>query len=160
MQDQGWHNIWNINLVVHVWAARYLVPRMIKRGGGYCLNTESAAGILNQIGSAPCGVTKHAAVAVAEWVAITYGDKAIKVSFWCPQALRTEIIRGHEDHVASIYGVLTEEDIAESWVGGISEDSFLILPHREVKDYIKKKENNYGRRIGGMRKLISRFGTF
>ena len=160
LEDEGWQRIWKINLMAHVWATRHLVPRMIKRGGGYFLNTASAAGLLNQIGSAPYGVTKHAAVGFAEWVAITYGDQGIKISLLCPQAVRTEMILGHEDHVASIDGVLTPEEVAESCVAGLREETFLILPHIQVKDYIKKKANNYDRWIAGMRRLNRQFGTF
>lgn len=160
VDDEGWQKIWNINLMAHVWAARHLVPRMAKRGGGYLLNTASAAGLLNQVGSAPYGVTKHAAVGLAEWMAMTYGDQGIKVSVLCPQAVRTEMTRGHEDHVASIDGMLTPEDVAESCVTGLSEETFLILPHPQVKDYMQNKTNNYDRWIGGMRKLNRRFGSF
>jgi NAD(P)-dependent dehydrogenase (short-subunit alcohol dehydrogenase family) len=158
--DDSWQKIWNINLMAHVWAARHLVPRMTKRGGGYLLNTASAAGLLNQVGSAPYGVTKHAAVGLAEWMAMTYGDQGIKVSVLCPQAVRTEMTRGHEDHVASIDGMLTPEDVAESCVTGLGEESFLILPHPQVKEYMQNKTNNYDRWIGGMRKLNRRFGNF
>lgn len=156
--DDQWQKIWDVNLMSHVWAARYLVPRMAARGGGYLLNTSSAAGLLNQVGSAPYGVTKHAAVGLAEWIAMSYGDQGIKVSLLCPQAVSTEMIRGFEEHVASIDGVIKPEDVAEACVQGIRDEQFLILPHPKVSTYIKNKAENYDRWIGGMRKLNRQFG--
>lgn len=158
--DNQWQKIWDVNLMSHVWAARYLVPRMAARGGGYLLNTSSAAGLLNQVGSAPYGVTKHAAVGLAEWIAMSYGDQGIKVSLLCPQAVSTEMIRGFEEHVASIDGVIKPEDVAEACVQGIRDEQFLILPHPKVSTYIKNKAENYERWIGGMRKLNRQFGGF
>lgn len=158
--DDQWQKIWDVNLMSHVWAARYLVPRMAARGGGYLLNTSSAAGLLNQVGSAPYGVTKHAAVGLAEWIAMSYGDLGIKVSLLCPQAVSTEMIRGFEEHVASIDGVIKPEDVAEACVQGIRDEQFLILPHPKVSTYIKNKAENYERWIGGMRKLNRQFGGF
>ncbi|MBR9653277.1 SDR family oxidoreductase [Thalassovita aquimarina] len=160
VSDDGWQRIWDINVMSHVWAARTLVPRMTARGGGYLLNTSSAAGLLNQIGSAPYGVTKHAAVGLAEWLAMSYGDQGITVSVLCPQAVRTEMTRGHEDHVASIDGMMEPEPVAEACVQAIREESFLVLPHKEVLGYMRAKTENYDRWIGGMRKLNRRFGGF
>ena len=137
----------------HVWAARRLIPGMIDRGGGYLLNTASAAGLLNQIGSAPYGVTKHAAVGLAEWLAMTHGDEGIGVSVLCPQGVRTQMIDGHEDHAAAADGILEPEVVAEAAVQGIKEDRFLILPHEKVCDYMVLKANDYERWLGGMRKL-------
>jgi NAD(P)-dependent dehydrogenase (short-subunit alcohol dehydrogenase family) len=158
--DDDWQRIWDINVMSHVWAARALVPLMSARGGGYLLNTSSAAGLLNQIGSAPYGVTKHAAVGLAEWLALTYGDQGIKVSVLCPQAVRTEMTRGHEDHVAAIDGMMEPEPVAEACVQTIRDETFLVLPHKEVVGYMRAKTENYDRWIGGMRKLNRRFGTF
>ena len=128
VEDDAWQKIWEINVMSHVWAARHLVPLMSERGGGYLLNTASAAGLLNQIGSAPYGVTKHAAVGLAEWLALSYGDQGIKVSVLCPQAVRTEMTRGHEDHVAAINGMMEPGPVAEACVQTIRDETFLVLP--------------------------------
>lgn len=156
--NADWQRIWDINVMAHVWAARHVVPRMIERGGGYLLNTASAAGLLNQIGAAPYGVTKHAAVGLAEWLALTYGDQGIRVSCLCPQAVRTEMTRGHEDGVASINGMLEPDAAARACVETIRAESFLVLPHPEVAEYMKLKTENYDRWIGGMRKLNRKYG--
>lgn len=151
--NDDWQRIWDINVMSHVWAARHLVPRMIARGGGYLLNTASAAGLLNQVGSAPYGVTKHAAVGLAEWLAMTHGDDGIKVSVLCPQAVRSEMTRGHEESVAAMDGLLEPEVVAEACVRTIEAETFLVLPHPEVLEYMRKKTANYDKWIGGMRKL-------
>lgn len=157
--NDDWQRIWDINVMSHVWAARHLVPLMKARGGGYLLNTSSAAGLLNQVGSAPYGVTKHAAVGLAEWLAMTHGDDGIKVSVLCPQAVRTEMTRGHEDHVAAIDGMMEPEPVAEASVQTIRAETFLVLPHPEVLTYMRNKTENYDKWIGGMRKLNRRYGT-
>ena len=155
--NEGWQRIWDINVMAHVWAARHLVPRMIARGGGYLLNTASAAGLLSQIGSAPYAVTKHAAVGLAEWLAITHGDDGIKVSVLCPQAVRTAMTAGNPDGVASIDGMIEPEEVAEACVRAIEREDFLVLPHPEVLEYMRRKTSDYNRWIGGMRKLNRRF---
>lgn len=158
--NADWQRIWDINVMSHVWAARHMIPRMAARGGGYLLNTASAAGLLNQVGSAPYGVTKHAAVGLAEWIAMSHGDDGIKVSVLCPQAVRTEMTRGHEDHVAAIDGMMEPEPVAEACVQAIRDETFLVLPHPEVLGYMRNKTENYDRWIGGMRKLNRKFGGF
>lgn len=155
--DAGWTRIWEINVMAHVWAARALVPLMTARGGGYLLNTASAAGLLSQIGSAPYAVTKHAAVGLAEWLAITHGDQGIRVSVLCPQAVRTAMTAGNPDGVASIDGMMEPEEVADACVAAIATEQFLILPHPEVLDYMRRKTGDYDRWIGGMRKLNRRF---
>jgi NAD(P)-dependent dehydrogenase (short-subunit alcohol dehydrogenase family) len=155
--NDAWTRIWDINVMAHVWAARALVPLMTARGGGYLLNTSSAAGLLSQIGSAPYAVTKHAAVGLAEWLAITHGDQGIKVSVLCPQAVRTPMTAGNPDGVASIDGMMEPETVAEACVRAIEAEQFLILPHPEVLDYMRRKTQDYDRWIGGMRKLNRRF---
>lgn len=155
--DADWQRIWDINVMSHVWAARHLVPRMAARGGGYLMNTSSAAGLLSQIGSAPYAVTKHAAVGLAEWLAITHGDQGIKVSVLCPQAVKTAMTAGNPDGVASIDGMMEPDYLAEVVVQSLEKEEFLILPHPEVLTYMRNKTNDYGRWIGGMRKLNRRF---
>lgn len=157
VSNERWQRIWDINVMAHVWAARHLVPRMAARGGGYLLSTASAAGLLSQIGSAPYAVTKHAAVGLAEWLAITHGDQGIKVSVLCPQAVRTAMTAGNPDGVASIDGMIEPEAVAEACMRAIEVEEFLILPHPEVIEYMRNKTANYGRWIGGMRKLNRRF---
>ena len=151
--DEGWQRIWDINVMAHVWAARHLVPLMKARGGGYLLNTSSAAGLLSQIGSAPYAVTKHAAVGLAEWLAITHGDDGIKVSVLCPQAVRTAMTAGNPDGVASIDGMMEPDEVAEACVRAIEAEDFLILPHPVVLEYMRRKTGDYNRWISGMRKL-------
>jgi NAD(P)-dependent dehydrogenase (short-subunit alcohol dehydrogenase family) len=158
VSDERWQRIWDINLMAHVWAARHLVPRMAARGGGYLLNTASAAGLLSQVGSAPYAVTKHAAVALAEWLSITHYDQGIRVSVLCPQAVRTAMTAGNPDGVASVDGMLEPEDAAEACVRAIEAETFLVLPHPQVLDYMRRKTENYDRWLGGMRKLNRRFG--
>jgi NAD(P)-dependent dehydrogenase (short-subunit alcohol dehydrogenase family) len=159
VSDERWQRIWDINLMAHVWAARHLVPRMAARGGGYLLNTASAAGLLSQVGSAPYAVTKHAAVALAEWLSITHGDQGIKVSVLCPQAVRTAMTAGNPDGVASVDGMLEPEDAAEACVRAIEAETFLVLPHPQVLEYMRRKTADYDRWLGGMRKLNRRFGA-
>ncbi|MEM0985334.1 MAG: SDR family oxidoreductase [Pseudomonadota bacterium] len=151
--NEGWQKIWDINVMAHVWAARHLIPRMIKRGGGYLLNTSSAAGLLSQIGSAPYAVTKHAAVGLAEWLALTHGDDGIKVSVLCPQAVRTAMTAGNPDGVASIDGMMEPDEAVNACVEAIRAETFLVLPHPQVLDYMRNKTADYDRWIGGMRKL-------
>jgi NAD(P)-dependent dehydrogenase (short-subunit alcohol dehydrogenase family) len=155
--NDAWQRIWDINVMAHVWAARHLVPRMIARGGGYLLNTASAAGLLSQIGSAPYAVTKHAAVGLAEWLAITHGDQGIKVSVLCPQAVRTAMTAENPDGVASIDGMMEPDVVAEACVRAIEAEDFLILPHPEVLEYMRRKTGDYNRWIAGMRKLNRKF---
>lgn len=157
VDNADWQRIWNINLMAHVWAARHLIPRMIARGGGYLMNTASAAGLLSQIGSAPYAVTKHAAVALAEWLAISHGHQGIKVSVLCPQAVRTAMTAGNEDGVASLDGMLEPEVVAEACVRTIEEEKFLVLPHPEVLQYMRRKTDDYDHWLEGMQRLNKKY---
>jgi len=151
--NDQWQKIWEVNVMAHVWAARHLIPKMTARGGGYLVNTASAAGLLSQIGSASYAVTKHAAVGFAEWIALTHGDDGIKVSVLCPQAVRTAMTAGNEDGVASINGMMEPEDCVDAVVEAIEQETFLILPHKEVLKYMRNKTEDYDRWISGMQKL-------
>ena len=157
--NDAWQKTWDVNVMAHAWAARRLVPLMVARGGGYLLNTASAAGLLNQLGAVSYGVTKHAAVGLAEWIAMTHGDDGIKVSVLCPQAVRSEMTRGQEDHVASIDGMMEPDDVARICIDAIRAETFVILPHPQVLDYMRRKTADYDRWIGGMRKLNRKFGA-
>jgi NAD(P)-dependent dehydrogenase (short-subunit alcohol dehydrogenase family) len=153
-----WQRIWEINVMAHVWASRAALPAMLERGDGYILNTASAAGLLSQIGSAPYAVTKHAAVSFAEWLSITYGDRGIKVSVLCPQAVRTAMIAGNEDGVASVDGLMEPEALCDTVVATLAKESFLVLPHEEVRTYIQRKAGDYDRWLKGMRRLQTAYG--
>ena len=129
---------------------------MIARGGGYLLQTASAAGLLSQIGSAPYAVTKHAAVALAEWLAITHYDDGIRVSVLCPQGVRTNMLAGASHTGVGAFlreSALEPEQVAEAVVMGVAAEKFLILPHPEVADYFRRKANDYDRWLRGMRRL-------
>ena len=150
--DDAWQRIWEINVMAHVYAARHVVPGMLARGQGYLLNTASAAGLLTQIGSAPYAVTKHAAVAFAEWLSITYGDRGIKVSVLCPQGVKTPML-GDGGFLSP--GALEPEAVAEAVIAGLRAEEFLILPHPEVREYFRRKGDDYERWLRGMRRLQS-----
>jgi NAD(P)-dependent dehydrogenase (short-subunit alcohol dehydrogenase family) len=159
VSNDDWRLSLDVNVMAHVYAARALVPRMIERGGGYLLQTASAAGLLTQIGSAPYSVTKHAALAFAEWLAITHGDQGIKVSVLAPQAVRTAMTAGvHNGGVAGVDGMLEPDAVADAVVAGLDAESFLILPHPEVLEYFRRKADDYERWLRGMRRLQARFG--
>lgn len=153
--DDDWERIWGINVKAHIYAARAVLPQMLARGDGYLVQTASAAGLLSQIGSATYSVTKHAAVAFAEWLSITYGDQGIKVSCLCPQGVRTRMLLGADGNADNflVAGSVSPEEAAEAVVQGIAEEQFLILPHPEVLDYFQRKANDYDRWLRGMRRL-------
>jgi len=154
--NSEWQFIWEVNVMAHVYSARHLVPRMIQRGGGYFLNTASAAGLLNQIGGAAYGTTKHAAVGFAEWLALTYRHQGIKVSMLCPQAVRTAMTANAEDQgtmAASGDGMMEPDQLADIVVEHLARDAFLILTHEEVKLYMQRKSSDYDRWIAGMNRL-------
>ena len=153
--DVEWERIWRINVMAQVYAARAVVPPMLAGGGGYLLQTASAAGLLTQIGSAPYAVTKHAAVALAEWLAITYGDQGLKVSCLCPQGVRTGMLEAATGpaHAFVAGTAIDPADVAEAVVEGLRAERFLILPHPEVGEYMRRKTDDYDRWLRGMRRL-------
>ncbi len=157
--DAGWQATWEVNLMSHVWAARALLPGMVSRGEGYLVSTASAAGLLTQVSAAPYSVTKHAAVALAEWLSITYADAGIRVSCVCPQAVRTPMLElALSDPIGAVPllagGVLDPQDVAEAVVAGIREERFLILPHEAVAQHMALKGAQPERWLNGMRKLV------
>jgi len=152
-----WTLHWDVHVMAHIYAARALVDKMVAQGGGYLINTASAAGLLSQIDSAPYAVTKHAAIAFAETMAIRYGDKGVRVSVLCPQQVRTAMTEGRLDKVDSVDGTLEPEELADCVIETMDKEEFLILPHPQVLDYMQLKSSNYDRWLGGMRKLRDRF---
>lgn len=161
--DDDWYKIWDINVMAHVWAVRAALPAMLARGEGYLLHTASAAGLLTNIGAGPYAVTKHAAVALAEYLAITHGDDGIKVSCLCPQGVRTKMLFPDADDGDDIgantvrsQGVIEPEDVAATVVEALADERFLVLPHPEVLDYWGRKVDDYDRWLAGMRKLQAR----
>lgn len=159
--DDRWEVSWNINVMAQVYAARAVIPRMRERGGGYIINTASAAGLLSQIGDAAYSATKHASVGFTESLAIDYGDDGINVSVVCPQAVATRMI-GIEDDSDSmeggfkgndIDGIMSADDVANIVIEAALDGRFLILTHPQVTTYIQRKTGDYDRWIGGMRKF-------
>jgi NAD(P)-dependent dehydrogenase (short-subunit alcohol dehydrogenase family) len=167
--DAVWESVWAVNVLAHLYAARAMVPLMLERGGGYLVSTASAAGLLSQPGDAPYSVTKHAAVALAEWLAITYGDRGIKVSCVCPMAVDTVMLRSGapaegegtegpdtpraETQAAAVAGILSPERVADSVVAGIRDERFLILPHPDVATFEQRRAADRERWLAGMRRL-------
>jgi len=179
--DEAWSRIWAINVQSHIYLARAVLPGMLARGEGYLVITASAAGLLTQLGSAPYAVTKHAAVALAEWLSISYGDRGIGVSCLCPQAVTTNLgatsLRevaafvpapadtgaipaaagsGSVSLQASVDGVLTPDQVAASVLAGVADERFLILPHPQVATYERRRAEDRDRWLGGMRRLHGR----
>lgn len=156
--DEAWDRMWRVNVLSHVYAARALLPVLLAQGGGHILVTASAAGLLTILGNAPYAVTKHAAVALAEWLAITYGDRGLRVSCLCPQLVRTGMLAEAGNHLpgeqgTARSGVLEPEDVADAVVRGLREERFLILPHPEVAGYFFRKAQDYDRWLAGMRRM-------
>ena len=165
--DDVWDRVMQVNTMSHLYAARLLVPSWIARGEGYFCSTASAAGLLTQIGSAPYAVSKHAAVAFAEWLSVTYGSQGVRVSCLCPMGVNTKLLNGtaEEGAVETNTGaatvklagpVLEPEEVAEVVYQTVLAETFLILPHPEVKTFLQRKTDDVDRWIDGMRRLQAR----
>ena len=159
--DDRWTASWNVNVMAQVYAARAVIPRMLRRGGGHIVNIASAAGLLSQIGDSAYSATKHASVGFSESLAINYGDDGVKVSVVCPQAVATRMIGMDDDSGATeggfggneVDGILKPEEVADIVVDQALEGRFMILTHPRVTEYIQRKTGDYDRWIGGMRKF-------
>jgi NAD(P)-dependent dehydrogenase (short-subunit alcohol dehydrogenase family) len=156
--------MWEVHVMSHIYAARAVLPQMIANGGGYLLNTASAAGLLTQIGSLSYSVTKHAAVSLAEWLAITHDHQGIRVSVLCPQAVRTNILENSPDAaiaewdgldagIAGRDGVVEPADVARQCLAAIEQERFWVLPHPRVADYAVRKATDIDRWLAGMRRF-------
>jgi NAD(P)-dependent dehydrogenase (short-subunit alcohol dehydrogenase family) len=160
--EQVWDTAFDVNVHAHRWAAKHLMPEWLERGSGYFCSTASAAGLLAQIGSGPYTVTKRAAVAFAEWLAITYGDAGINVTCLCPQGVNTAMLHAGDDfesgaNVVKLAGdVLEPADVATQVADTIEAETFFVLPHPEVASYMQAKAADPDRWLGGMRKLQRR----
>lgn len=160
--EELWNVSFDVNVHAHRWAARRLLPGWLERGEGYFCSTASAAGVLAQIGSAPYSVTKHAAVAFAEWLSITYGARGVRVSCLCPQGVNTNMINEGDqlgdgsEVVRSVGAILEPDDVADTVHDAIVEERFFVLPHPEVADYMELKATDHARWLAGMRKLQRR----
>jgi NAD(P)-dependent dehydrogenase (short-subunit alcohol dehydrogenase family) len=155
LEDSLWESMWHIHGMAHIWAARAVVPEMVTRGEGFFLVTASAAGLLTIVESAPYAVTKHAAVAFAEWLRIAYGRKGLQVACLCPQSVRTDMVTG-DGGSASHDGILAPEVVAQEVVTTMDNGKFLVLPHPEVAQYFRNKGQDYERWLGGMQKMYAR----
>jgi len=162
--DDVWSTVWAVNWQAHLFAARRLVPGWLARGEGYFCSTASAAGVLAQIGNLPYSVTKHAAVAFAEWLSITYGDRGIRVSCLCPMGVNTNMLAAADELGGGTAGnvvratseVLEPDQVAGVVVEGIRDERFLLLPHPEVATHMQRKATDIDRWLGGMRRLQAR----
>jgi NAD(P)-dependent dehydrogenase (short-subunit alcohol dehydrogenase family) len=151
--NEVWQKNWDLHVMAHVWASRALLPAMIARGDGYLVNTASAAGLLVQVGDAAYSATKHAAVSLAESLAISHGDQGIKVSVICPQYVNTNILAvPAEERQQPMDGVISPDECAATVIAGIESETFMILPHQEVADFYKQRALDPARWIKGMRR--------
>lgn len=160
--DEVWERIWRVNVMAHVYAARALLPTWLEAGEGHLLITASAAGLLTNLGDAPYSSTKHAAVGLAEWLSVTYGDRGLHVACLCPQGVRTPLLFGASDSptdgalaadVVKAQRILEPEEVADTVVEGLADERFLILPHPEVADYERARATDRDRWLGAMRRL-------
>ncbi|GMQ85671.1 MAG: SDR family oxidoreductase [Acidimicrobiia bacterium] len=156
--DDDWQRAWAVNVMSHVYGTRAVLPSMLESGSGYLLHTASAAGLLTNLGAAPYSVTKHAVVALAEWLSITYGDAGIGVSCLAPQFVDTAMLDqltmiSDGFHEVAVDTSISTDQVADAVIDGLRDERFLILPHPEVEQYFLNKATDYERWLGGMRKM-------
>ncbi len=155
--DEDWDLAWRVNVMAHVWAVRAWLPGALERGGGYLLVTASAAGLLSNIGAGPYSVTKHGAVALAEWLSITHGEEGLTVSALCPMFVETPMVEALREQPGgkglTQLGVIAPEDVAQTVVEGIADERFLILPHPQVAKMEANRTGDRDRWLAGMRAL-------
>ena len=164
--DEELHRMFGVHVMAHLYAARHAIPHMVANGGGHLLNTSSAAGLLTQIGSLHYSVTKNAAVSLAEWISVSYGDRGIGVSVLCPPAVATNIIANSPtadlipgdgpSGAATVDGVLTAAELADTVVEALTDGRFHVLPHPDVAEYVRRKADDVDRWLGGMQRFQSR----
>jgi len=152
VSNADWQRIWEINVMSHIYGARAVIPGMLERGSGGFVITASAAGLLNQIDSTPYTTTKHAAVGVADNLAINYGDRGIQVSVICPMAVRS-LMTQNGGGIAALDGMLEAEQVAEDVMLALEQERYMVMPHGKVKDYLQMKAADYDRWIKGMQRL-------
>ena len=152
--DADWQRLWDVNVMSRVYAARNVVPHMLRQGGGHLLHTASAAALLTEIGSAPYAVTKHADLALAEWLAVQYGRQGVGVSCLCPMGVSTDMLEADDPiHQYLQLTSVTPADVAEAVVVGLAEGRFLILPHPQVGEFFQWKIAEYDRYLRGMGRM-------
>jgi NAD(P)-dependent dehydrogenase (short-subunit alcohol dehydrogenase family) len=160
LTGDDWDVLWRVNVQSHIWAAKHLLPRMLERGDGYLLSTASAAGLLTQLGALGYAATKHAAVAVAEWIDITYRDRGVRASCLCPQFVNTPMVtEGLDvDKLRQIAVIIEPEQVADDVIEAMRAERFLILPHPEVGRYMRNRGTDHDRWLTGMRQLQAQLG--
>jgi NAD(P)-dependent dehydrogenase (short-subunit alcohol dehydrogenase family) len=164
--DEVWERVMDVNLRAHVYAARRLVPGWLERGEGYFLATASAAGLITTIGDAPYSVSKHGAIAFAEWLAVTYGGRGVRVSCLCPMGVNTPLLHGGlppdsgvrsaADVMSAVGAIIEPEQVADAVVEAMRKERFLVLPHPEVLEFFRRKASDYDRWLRGMQRLQAR----
>jgi NAD(P)-dependent dehydrogenase (short-subunit alcohol dehydrogenase family) len=154
--DEVWDQAWRVNVMAHVHLARVVVPRMLAAGGGRFVVVASAAGLLTNLGNAPYSATKHAAAALAEWLAITYGDQGLDVRLVAPMGIDTAMLRSGANTLAGesvrALGVIEPGEAAERIMAGLDGRDFLILPHPEVSRFERARVADRNSWLHGMQR--------
>ena len=156
--DSDWDASWQVNVMAHVRAARLLMGPWLERGSGHLICTVSAAGLLTMPGTASYSVTKHAALAFAEWMAVTYAHRGLTVQVICPLGVRTGMLDGTDPAAEVVLGdaIIQPEAVADAVLKGIADGRFLILPHPQVAEMYAGRATDTDRWLRGMNKLQRR----